>query len=161
MNGDVDSTGTNGVLMVANDAFDNIGANAINVAEASKWLIYSVNPSLNTDGGLTGSSQMATTWPALPAFAGNGFLYSYVPVNPNPLTPPQMVTYQTSGTLVKWDVPTPGAATHGGGFFGIIDTPQYTTIYRDEHPDQSNPDYTPGGDDQGSGNGNNKTYRYR
>jgi len=143
MNGNVTATSVSpddgtGVLMIANNTFKNNGSDAIHLLGGGRWLIYSVDPNWNSNGGLVGTPQWSTTWangPA-PAFSGNGFLYSTALPLP---TPQERQSFNANQTLVKWDVPMPGASTHGNGFFSIIETPKFTTIYRDEHPGGGNP----------------------
>lgn len=76
MNGDVNSTGVNGVVMVAVNSFDNTSASAITTDPLARWLVYSDAAALDVAGGLTGGSEQGVSYPQAPAFAGNGFLYA-------------------------------------------------------------------------------------
>jgi len=128
MNGDLYSSGQNGVMMVAGDSFKNAGGHSINLTGGGKYLIYSVSPARNILGGLTGGEQFGTTYTGGPApvFSGSGFLYSA------PLQPPQQSYHGASGVL-KFDVPMPVTETYGGRFFSIVDTPTHTHKYKREH----------------------------
>ena len=128
MNGDVNSSGANGVLMVAADAFKNEASHTITLTGGGKYLIYSVTPTRDIPGGLPGTRQFSTTFadgPA-PAFIGSGFLYSM-------RLPPGQQSYQITNDVITFDVPRPDAGTHGGGFFSVINTPTHTRQYRQEH----------------------------
>ena len=154
MNGNVTATSVSpddgtGVLMIANNTFKNTDSHIIDLQGGGRWLIYSVDPAWNNKGGLGGSNQWSTTWASGPApqFAGNGFLYSVGLPLP---TPQEQQSYQANTEVLKWDIPTPGTETHGGGFFSVIATPKYTTIYRNEHPvngGENEPGVTPSPDD--------------
>ena len=76
MNGAVATTGPSGVLMVAGSSFKNTGLDAITTTGGGNFLIYSVNPTKNVLGGLTGSSEYSTVYPTTPDFSGSGFIYS-------------------------------------------------------------------------------------
>jgi hypothetical protein len=87
MNGDVNSSAAgDAIVLVAANSFNNTALHAVNLTEGGRFLIYSIDPSLNNLGGLKGSSQYSTTLVdgPLPTFSGNGFLYS----NAAPPTPP-------------------------------------------------------------------------
>lgn len=75
MNGDVTSTGANGVALVAANSFDNTSASTID-AGAARWLVYSNAPELDVEGGLIGDAEYGVSHPDAPAFAGSGFVYS-------------------------------------------------------------------------------------
>ena len=127
MNGDVTASGEEGALMLAVDSFKNSGRHGID----GKYLVYSVSPTRNVKGGLGGSEQFGTTYvggPA-PAFSGSGFLYSI----PAQLTFMNQHTYEGINNVIRFDVPQPGAGTHGGGYFSVIDTPTDTREYRENH----------------------------
>ena len=87
MRGDVSASGANGVLMSASHSFQNLGTDKILLPGTGRWLIYSIDPKLDTDGGLTGSVQWSTTYhPGVsPSFAGNGFLYADAAPAPAPV----------------------------------------------------------------------------
>lgn len=86
MNGDINATGANGVLLVAANSFNNQASAAINLADGAKWLVYSAGPELTSAGGLTGGEQFDTTYAAgpEPLFSGNGFLYAASAPVPEP-----------------------------------------------------------------------------
>jgi trimeric autotransporter adhesin len=74
-------TGAAGVTLGTGANFvNNAGASAVSSGTA-RWLIYSTNPTLDTDGGLTPDFiQYAAPFEATPAQSvGNGFLYSVAP----------------------------------------------------------------------------------
>ncbi len=136
MNGDINSSGADEtwmnstVLMVADGTFKNAASHTINLASGSRFLIYSVNPALDTRGGLEGSTQYSTDWWQDPSFTGSGFLYTVA------LDVPEIVdeqSFQATNTYATFDVPEPGAGTHGGGFFSVINTPTNTNVYKREH----------------------------
>ncbi len=139
MNGNINSTGLAddmyggaAVMLAADGTFKNAASHTINLAEGARYLIYSVNPALDIRGGLEGSTQYSTTlWDGPdPAFSGNGFLYSMA------LDVPTIVdeqSFQATNSYTTFDVPEPGAGTHGGGFFSVINTPTNTNVYRREH----------------------------
>ncbi|MFI5350026.1 MAG: hypothetical protein ACHQ2Z_10815, partial [Elusimicrobiota bacterium] len=87
MRGDVSASGANGVLMSASHSFQNLGSNSILLPGTGRWLIYSIDPTLDVDGGLTGSVQWNTTYllGPTPSFTGNGFLYADAPPAPAPV----------------------------------------------------------------------------
>jgi hypothetical protein len=131
----------NAVVMVAGHSFvNNVGPNAINVP-AGRFLIYSVDPSLDVFDGLTGASQYSTTYtggPA-PAFSGNGFLFS----NADPPSlqylvqriPPWCVCSPILGT----SNPATRAAASNHLQPGVLEVgfeacPMQTFVYRSEHP---------------------------
>jgi filamentous hemagglutinin family protein len=74
---------SNAIILVAgNDFINNFGASAL-VAENSRWLVYSTNPSNNTINSLSNNFRLFNcsyggSCPSMPSSA-NGFLYSYIP----------------------------------------------------------------------------------
>lgn len=76
MNGDVNSTGPNGAVLVAGTSFDNASASAINAS--TRWLVYADAPASVAAGGLAGDTEEGTAYPDAPAFAGSGFVYADV-----------------------------------------------------------------------------------
>lgn len=90
MNGAIESTGENGVLMVAENSFNNLASGGISVTEGARWLIYSAGPTLDFPGGLSGGEQFSTTYAGgpVPSFEGNGFLYSSAAPEPEVVLPP-------------------------------------------------------------------------
>ncbi len=98
---------------------NNAGANALTAGASGQWLVYSTNPTADTDGGLTPAFiQYAATYPVntagsptAPDASGNGFLYSVAPQ-----VTVSSVTKIYDGTT---SLPTSTAAyTFGGGFNG-------------------------------------------
>jgi outer membrane protein OmpA-like peptidoglycan-associated protein len=76
-----------GATLAAQGNFANAaGAGAITVGAGSRWLVYSTDPSADTDGGLTPNFiqyaapyNFGTLTGTAPATTGNGFLYSLTP----------------------------------------------------------------------------------
>jgi filamentous hemagglutinin family protein len=100
------------ITLLAGDSFVNTaGAGALN-AGAGRWLIYSVNPSADTDGGLANNFRRysCTYGGSCPSFAGetgNGFLYSYTPV----------LTVTANGqSLIAAGAPIPDYTYHVSGY---------------------------------------------
>ena len=76
MNGNVATTGAPGVLMVAGNSFKNVNSHTITTTGGGVFLVYSVSPTKNILGGLTGASEFSTSYPTAPDFSGSGFIYS-------------------------------------------------------------------------------------
>ncbi|MDG2991934.1 filamentous hemagglutinin N-terminal domain-containing protein [Candidatus Synechococcus calcipolaris G9] len=93
-------------LVAANNFINNAGANALQPS-SGRWLVYSTRPEANQPGGLTGSEQFGLTYPGVPSFAGNGFIFSeaapIAPLAPPSLTQPLIVT-----TISTTTITTPG-----------------------------------------------------
>ncbi len=80
-------TGSSVTLGTSGNFTNNAGAGAISIGKGGRWLIYSTDPNLDADGGLTPDFiQYAASFTVnalsgtAPAAAGNGFLYSLAPV---------------------------------------------------------------------------------
>ena len=79
-------TGGSATLATLGDFTNNGGAAAVTVGSGGRWLIYSTDPTLDNDGGLTPAFfqynapyNIATLTGATPAASGNGRLYSLAP----------------------------------------------------------------------------------
>jgi hypothetical protein len=130
MNGNINSSGSTGVIMDAGSTFENPNSHAIHLTGGGRFLIYSVAPTYDAFGGLTGSTQYGIGYPTPPLFAGNGFLFN----NPTPFVSPQSQQgILANNVFASYATPMPSAATHGGEASSVIDTPTDTDVYRHSH----------------------------
>jgi trimeric autotransporter adhesin len=67
-------------LASATNFVNNAGSAAVSTGTTAPWLIYSTNPTQDTDGGLTPNFiQYNAPYPTTAVISGNGFLYSVAP----------------------------------------------------------------------------------
>lgn len=79
------------VLAAENNFINNYGSSVFSTPNG-RWLVYSTDPNLNINGGLTGSEQFDTVYPEPTLFSGSGFLYRVSQAPPNPPTEPSTPT---------------------------------------------------------------------
>ncbi|QLL29355.1 CHAT domain-containing protein [Thermosynechococcus sichuanensis E542] len=75
------------VLAAENNFINNYGSSVFSTPNG-RWLVYSTDPNLNINGGLTGSEQFDTVYPEPALFSGSGFLYRVSQAPPTPPTEP-------------------------------------------------------------------------
>lgn len=114
MNGDVNSDGTDGVLMTAANSFKNANSRLLNTTGGGKALIYSVSPEQDVFGGLPGPYQYGTSYPAAPSFDGSGFLFSIPGQGWTRTTPAEQTRYQALAQFPN-NLPTPFPRPSAGG----------------------------------------------
>jgi hypothetical protein len=105
------------ITLVTGGAFANhAGANALNVSDGGKWLVYSQNPINDTTGGLTPAFKQydATYGVTAPASSGDGLLYTLAPVVTETIVGAASKTYDgtTAATLSSSDF-TPNGVVQG------------------------------------------------
>ena len=108
--------GATGVTLATATKFvNNAGSSAVSTGTSAPWLIYSVNPTQDTIGGLTPSFiQYNAPYSTAAAASGNGFLYSVAPtLTVSGLTGTVTKTYDatTSAPLVGANFTTSGMLT--------------------------------------------------
>ena len=84
-------TATGDITLVAAQNFiNNAGLAPLVVGLGGRWLVYATSPQGNVNGWplMGGSQQFSTTYPTVPGFAGNGFIYSSAAPPPPPVPPP-------------------------------------------------------------------------
>ncbi|WP_448527249.1 two-partner secretion domain-containing protein [Parathermosynechococcus lividus] len=84
-------TATGDITLVAAQNFiNNAGLTPLVVGSGGRWLVYATSPQGNVNGWpvMGGSQQFSTTYPTVPGFAGNGFIYSSAAPPPPPVPPP-------------------------------------------------------------------------
>ncbi|WP_448534047.1 two-partner secretion domain-containing protein [Parathermosynechococcus lividus] len=84
-------TATGDITLVAAQNFiNNAGLAPLVVGSGGRWLVYATSPQGNVNGWpvMGGSQQFSTTYPTVPGFAGNGFIYSSAAPPPPPVPPP-------------------------------------------------------------------------
>ncbi|HIK35850.1 MAG TPA: CHAT domain-containing protein, partial [Thermosynechococcus sp. M98_K2018_005] len=89
LNAPISAFGTGDAIILAaeNNFINNYGSNVFSTPNG-RWLVYSTDPNLNINGGLTGSEQFNTTYPESALFSGSGFLYRVSQAPPSPPTEP-------------------------------------------------------------------------
>ncbi|WNC31182.1 CHAT domain-containing protein [Thermosynechococcus sp. PKX82] len=89
LNAPISAVGTGDAIVLAaeNNFINNYGSSVFSTPNG-RWLVYSTDPNLNINGGLTGSEQFNTTYPELALFSGSGFLYRVSQAPPTPPTEP-------------------------------------------------------------------------
>ncbi|WP_448514251.1 two-partner secretion domain-containing protein [Parathermosynechococcus lividus] len=83
-------TATGDITLVAAQNFiNNAGFAPLVVGSGGRWLVYATSPQGNVNGWsvMGGSQQFSTTYPTVPGFAGNGFIYSSADLPPPPVPP--------------------------------------------------------------------------
>jgi len=136
------------VLVAGNSFLNNAGAHAISVPSGGKYLVYSVEPSLDAFGGLTSTYQYSTSYPTLPGFIGSGFLFSssqllnILSLSPLPTIQAQQ-SFEANSVFSAFAIPLPGAATHGGEISSVIETPTDTDVYKRSHKESGTQNQTP------------------